>query len=64
LNKINQKSYNFLARDWEDKRHRGRLEKLIKDCLAVENLELKRGCQVMLIKNLRSRFQRGFFILT
>jgi hypothetical protein len=30
------------------------LKILIKDCSATENLELKKGCQVMLIKNLRN----------
>lgn len=52
LEKIKTKSYFFKAIDWEDKNYRGRLEILVKDCLAPEILELKRGCQVMLIKNL------------
>ncbi|MCE8163196.1 MAG: AAA family ATPase [Candidatus Moeniiplasma glomeromycotorum] len=52
LNKIDGKIHSFRAKDWEDERYKGRLEILIKNCLAVENLELKVGCQVMLIKNL------------
>ncbi|MCE8163398.1 MAG: AAA family ATPase [Candidatus Moeniiplasma glomeromycotorum] len=54
LNKVDGKMYNFRANDWEDERYKGRLEILIKNCLAVDNLELKKGCQVMLIKNLRN----------
>ena len=40
LSKIKQKSYFFQASDWEDDRYKGRLEILVKNCLAVENLEL------------------------
>ncbi|MDR1670571.1 MAG: AAA family ATPase [Spiroplasmataceae bacterium] len=53
LSKVDGKIYNFRAVDWEDKKYQGRLDALVNSCLALENLELKLGCQVMLIKNLR-----------
>jgi ATP-dependent DNA helicase PIF1 len=49
LAKLESESHFFVAEIWEWKR--GKLEELIKSCLAVEKLELKVGTQVMLIFN-------------
>lgn len=54
LSKLDGRIYSFKAKDWEDEKYKGRLKILIKNCSATENLDLKKGCQVMLIRNLRN----------
>ncbi|CAB5383390.1 unnamed protein product [Rhizophagus irregularis] len=58
LNKIPNKSYVYKAMDWELP-YQGQLEILRKGCLAPEKLKIKRGAQVMLIKNLSRELVNG-----
>lgn len=59
LNKINSSSQFYQAIDFKDKRYGGRPEELSRSCIAPEQLELKVGAQVMLIKNLSEKLVNG-----
>ncbi|CAJ0840354.1 8137_t:CDS:2 [Entrophospora sp. SA101] len=58
LSKIQNKSYIYHAKDYEPTKI-GQLKTLIKGCLAPDKLELKRGAQVMLIKNINRDLVNG-----
>lgn len=59
LGLLQGKTFSFAARDGgtiEDKTHR---DKLLSNCLAPENITLKKGAQVMLIKNIDESLVNG-----
>ncbi|CAB4414174.1 unnamed protein product [Rhizophagus irregularis] len=58
LAELPYKEMVYEAEDWEPK-FGGRLEALIRNCLAPKNLRLKRDAQVMLLKNTTSELVNG-----
>lgn len=58
LAELPYKEMVYEAGDWEPK-FGGRLEALIRNCLAPKNLRLKRDAQVMLLKNTTSELVNG-----
>ncbi|CAJ0898298.1 7489_t:CDS:2 [Entrophospora sp. SA101] len=58
LEKLKTKKYTYYSIDYDPPRY-GQIQKLVHNCLALHELELKRGSQVMLIKNIRKDLVNG-----
>ncbi|CAJ0861078.1 3151_t:CDS:2 [Entrophospora sp. SA101] len=58
LEKLKTKKYTYYSIDYDPPRY-GQIQKLVHNCLALHKLELKRGSQVMLVKNIRKDLVNG-----